>query len=139
MRRADRDGERVDAGRGDVRGGLVRIGAGPGRVDAVLAADLAELGLDPCAALVADGLVPIASCRQAGLDGILVGVDEGAFSDVSVIDQRREIDQVQGDHSAKAFPGGIDPTCRLCLSLARRAPPWIPMGASRFLFLGRLK
>ena len=40
------DGERVDAGVGDEAGRVVRVGAHAGRVDAVLAADLAELGLD---------------------------------------------------------------------------------------------
>ncbi len=52
VRGADGDGEAVDAGGGDERGGLGRVGAHAGRVGAVLAADLAELGLDPDALLV---------------------------------------------------------------------------------------
>jgi hypothetical protein len=47
VRAADRDRQRVHSGGRDVAGRLVRVGAGPRRVHAVLAADLAELGLDP--------------------------------------------------------------------------------------------
>ncbi len=47
VRAADRHRQRVHAGGGDVAGRLVRVGARPRRVHAVLAADLAELGLDP--------------------------------------------------------------------------------------------
>jgi hypothetical protein len=42
----DRDGQRVDARCLDVGRGLHRIGSRPVGVDAVLAADFAELGLD---------------------------------------------------------------------------------------------
>jgi hypothetical protein len=47
VRAADRHRQRVHSGGRDVAGRLVRVGAGPRRVHAVLAADLAELGLDP--------------------------------------------------------------------------------------------
>ena len=47
VRRADRDREPVDAGRRDERAASLRVGAHAGRVSAVLAADLAELRLDP--------------------------------------------------------------------------------------------
>jgi hypothetical protein len=47
VRAADRHGQRVHPGGGDVGRRLVRVGAGQRRVRAVLAADLPELGLDP--------------------------------------------------------------------------------------------
>ena len=53
VRAAHRDGQRVHPGVGDEAGRLARIGAGHGGVHAVLAADLAELGLDPDPPLVA--------------------------------------------------------------------------------------
>ena len=53
VRRPDGDGQRVDPGRRDELRGLGRTGAHPRRVYAVLAADLAELGLDRHPALAA--------------------------------------------------------------------------------------
>ncbi len=38
-------------------------------------------------ATVADGLVPVAPGRQAGIDAVLVGVDEGAFGDGGLDDR----------------------------------------------------
>jgi hypothetical protein len=53
VRAAHRDGQRVHPGIGDEVGRLARIGAGRGGVHAVLAADLAELRLDPDPPVVA--------------------------------------------------------------------------------------
>jgi hypothetical protein len=53
VRAADRDRQRVHPGGRDEAGRLVRIGAGPRRVHAVLAADLAELRFHPDAPVVA--------------------------------------------------------------------------------------
>jgi len=53
VRAAHRDGQRVHPGVGDEAGRLARIGASHGGVHAVLAADLAELRLDPDALVVA--------------------------------------------------------------------------------------
>jgi hypothetical protein len=55
VRAAHRDGQRVHSGVGDEAGRLARIGAGYGGVHAVLAADLAELRLDPDPPVVAPG------------------------------------------------------------------------------------
>jgi hypothetical protein len=52
VRAAHRDGQRVHLGGRDEAGRLVRIGAGPRGVHAVLAADLAQLRLDPDAPVV---------------------------------------------------------------------------------------
>jgi hypothetical protein len=52
VRAAHRDGQRVHPGGRDEAGRLVRIGAGPRGVHAVLAADLAQLRLDPDAPVV---------------------------------------------------------------------------------------
>ena len=53
VRAADRDGQRVYPGGGDVAGRFARVGAGQRVVHAVLAADLAEFGLDPDAPVLA--------------------------------------------------------------------------------------
>jgi len=53
VRAAHRDGQRVHPGGRDEAGRLVRIGARHGGMHAVLAADLAELRLDPDAPVVA--------------------------------------------------------------------------------------
>jgi hypothetical protein len=71
VRAADRHRQRVHTGGGDVGGRLVRVGTGQRRVHAVLAADLAQLGFDPDALVLAPpgqlgGDPDVLVVRQAG-------------------------------------------------------------------------
>ena len=69
---ADRYGQRIHAGGRDVSGGFGGVGTGPGCVDAVLATDLAEFGLDPDSGVVAQP-----DHVGGGLDVVLIAESGG--------------------------------------------------------------
>jgi hypothetical protein len=90
VRAADRHRQRVHSGGRDVAGRLVRVGAGPRRVHAVLAADLAELGLDP------DAPVPAPAGQLGGGPDVLgVGPRGRVEHDRPQADPDRLPDQVR--------------------------------------------
>jgi hypothetical protein len=90
VRAADRHRQRVHSGGRDVAGRLVRVGAGPRRVHAVLAADLAELGLDP------DAPVPAPAGQLGGGPDVLgIGQRGRVEHDRRQADPDRRPDQVR--------------------------------------------
>jgi hypothetical protein len=90
VRAADRHRQRVHPGGGDVAGRLVRVGAGRRRVHAVLAADLAELGLDP------DVLVPAPPGQLGGGPDVVVVRQAGRVEhDRTQAEPDRRPDQVR--------------------------------------------
>jgi hypothetical protein len=101
VRAADRHGQRVHPGGGDVGGRLVRVGAGQRRVHAVLAADLAELGLDP------DAPVPApAGHLGGGADVLGVGQRGRVEHDRAQAEPRRRPDQVHAGRVVQVHRDG---------------------------------
>jgi len=90
VRAADRHGQRVDPGGGDVPGRLVRVGAGQRVVHAVLPADLAELGLDPDTPVLAP-----AGHLGGGPDVVRVVLRGRVEHDRAQTESRRRPDQVR--------------------------------------------
>jgi len=90
VRAADRHRQRIHPGRCDVASRLVRVGAGPRRVHAVLAADLAELGLDP------DTPVPAPPGQLGGSPDVLgIGLRGRVEHDRTQAEPDRRPDQVR--------------------------------------------
>ena len=59
-------------------------------------------------AAVADGLVPVAPGRQAGVGAILVGVDEGALGDHRPDDRLDRLLPHVGQHAQDDLPAALD-------------------------------
>lgn len=101
VRAADRHGQRVHPGGRDVARRLVRVGAGQRRVHAVLAADLAELGLDP------DAPVPAPAGHLGGGPDVL-GVRPGGRveHDRAQAEPHRRPDQVRAGRVVQVHRDG---------------------------------
>jgi hypothetical protein len=72
-------------------------------------------------ATVADGLVPAAPGRQAGMDAVLVGVDEGAFGDGGLDDRLDRLLPHVGKHAQDHLPAPLDQAGDRWLVLRQRA------------------
>src|SRR3954449_122434 len=78
------------------------------RVDVDLAEAVAILVARILPATVADGLVPIAPGRQAGVDVVLVGVDASAFGDRGLDDRLDRLLLHVGQHAQHHLPAALD-------------------------------
>src|SRR3954470_16641353 len=94
-----------------------------GRVDVDLAKAVAILVTGILAAAMADSLVPVAPVLQAGVDVVLVGVDEGALGDAGLDDRSdRRLPDV-GQHSDHHLAATLQQAQDRRLLLRQRAAP----------------
>src|SRR3954465_4215348 len=91
------------------------------RVDVDLAEAVAILVAGVLATCVADGLVPIAPGRQAGIDVVLVGVDAGTLGDGGLDDRLDRLLLHIGQHAHDDLTAALDQAEDGWLLLLQRA------------------